>query len=320
MCSHPKFIGIGAIKSGTTWLHQALGQHPGAWVPYVKELRYFNQPEYNLLQRLRGGTAGRYDYGYWQRQLLQFLRHPGIRRSDRLRYIAWHLFYFFWPRSPRWYTSLFPSDDRVTGEITPLYAPIPEDKIERAARHFPDLKLIYLLRDPIARLWSHIRMRCLGLPNVDFNADRLTEELILHTIEERDLNDRWLFRHSRYAATLDRWLRFFPREQLFVGYLHDIKTQPQTLLRELGDFLGLAPEDFDHDTLLEKHNPKPIDMDLPPVLETIFARRLLDDLRDLDDQLNDDPVTAWRERAERAAQRPVPTSSRFAGAAAPVLP
>jgi len=314
--SSPTFIGIGAVKSGTTGLHHALMRHPNVWMPPIKELRYFDQPEYNLIERLRGGRSGRYDYSYWRNRFLDFLRAPGMRRP---RSFLWHLWYFFGPRSPWWYASLFPSDERVTGEISPLYAPIPEEKIERAARHFPDLKIIYLLRDPIDRLWSHIRMRCLGLPKVNFDADQLTEEIVLRTVEERDLNDRWLFRHSRYADNLDRWLQFFPREQLFVGYLDDIKTRPQALLHELGDFLGLAPDGFDSDVLSTKRNTKPIDMTLPPALETIFARRILDDLRRLDDHLDDDRVDAWRERAEQAAQRPISASSRFADAA-PAVP
>ena len=313
--TRPSFIGIGAVKSGTTWLHQALSHHSETWVPPIKELRYFDQPEYNLLQRLRGGTSGRYDYGYWRRQLRQFLRHPGLRQP---RCLLWHLFYFFWPRSPWWYASLFPTDDRVTGEISPLYAPTPEDKIEQAARHFPHLKLIYLLRDPIDRVWSHIRMRCLGLPEVNFDASRLTEEIVLRTVEERDLGDRWLFRHSCYAANLDRWRQYFPREQVFVGYLDDIKARPQVLLRELADFLGLSVGGFPPNGLRERHNSAPIDMPLPPALETVIARRLLDDVWQLDDRLDDSRVEAWRERAVRAARRSVSSSSRFADAVSSV--
>jgi len=59
-------------------------------------------------------------------------------------------------------------------------------------------------------------------------------------------------------------------------------------------------------------------MPLPPALETIIARRLLDDVRQLDDRLDDPRVEAWRERAETAARRSVPSSSRFA-AATPAL-
>lgn len=38
-----KFIGIGAYKSGTTWLVQCLREHPDVCIPQIKELEYFNK-------------------------------------------------------------------------------------------------------------------------------------------------------------------------------------------------------------------------------------------------------------------------------------
>lgn len=38
----PDFIGIGTIKSGTTWIHQCIAEHPQVFTPHVKEIHYFN--------------------------------------------------------------------------------------------------------------------------------------------------------------------------------------------------------------------------------------------------------------------------------------
>ncbi len=38
----PNFIGIGAHKSGTSWLARILASHPNAWIP-AKELHFFDQ-------------------------------------------------------------------------------------------------------------------------------------------------------------------------------------------------------------------------------------------------------------------------------------
>jgi hypothetical protein len=44
MCTLPNFLGIGAQKSGTTWLHYMLVQHPDIYLPQkVKELQYFDK-------------------------------------------------------------------------------------------------------------------------------------------------------------------------------------------------------------------------------------------------------------------------------------
>lgn len=38
----PGFLGIGAQKSGTTWLHANLARHPSIFLPETKELHYFD--------------------------------------------------------------------------------------------------------------------------------------------------------------------------------------------------------------------------------------------------------------------------------------
>jgi hypothetical protein len=37
----PQFLGLGAPKAGSTWLHHCLAAHPGVFVPPEKELHYF---------------------------------------------------------------------------------------------------------------------------------------------------------------------------------------------------------------------------------------------------------------------------------------
>jgi hypothetical protein len=39
---YPDFIGIGAQKAGTTWLHRNIVDHPQIWIPR-KEVHYFDR-------------------------------------------------------------------------------------------------------------------------------------------------------------------------------------------------------------------------------------------------------------------------------------
>ncbi len=39
----PNFIGIGAQRAGTTWLHRCLSEHPQVFVPQPKEVHFFNR-------------------------------------------------------------------------------------------------------------------------------------------------------------------------------------------------------------------------------------------------------------------------------------
>ncbi len=53
--AHPKFLVIGAQKSGTSWLHEMLRQHPGIFVPEMKEVHFFIRPEHSRFSRLDNG-------------------------------------------------------------------------------------------------------------------------------------------------------------------------------------------------------------------------------------------------------------------------
>lgn len=53
--AHPTFLVIGAQKSGTSWLHEMLRQHPGIFVPEMKEVHFFIRPEHSRFSRLEKG-------------------------------------------------------------------------------------------------------------------------------------------------------------------------------------------------------------------------------------------------------------------------
>ncbi len=39
----PDFIGLGTVKSGTTWMYRCLDDHPDTWLPTMKEIQYFDE-------------------------------------------------------------------------------------------------------------------------------------------------------------------------------------------------------------------------------------------------------------------------------------
>ena len=58
-----------------------------------------------------------------------------------------------------WYTSLFePTGQQICGEITPMYALLPDSSIEYMMSFNKHMRFIYLVRNPIEREWSHISM------------------------------------------------------------------------------------------------------------------------------------------------------------------
>jgi hypothetical protein len=114
----PTFVGIGAQKAGTTWLHRNLQRHPQVCFAEVSEGF--------------GLTAGK-----------------EVHFLDRDDYFQ---------RGPAWYLGLFAGCTQpIRGEITPDYMMVDQSRVELMHSLNPDLRLILLLRNPVDRAWSAMR-------------------------------------------------------------------------------------------------------------------------------------------------------------------
>ncbi|HZU38801.1 MAG TPA: sulfotransferase domain-containing protein [Gemmataceae bacterium] len=140
-----------------------------------------------------------------------------------------------------WYLHQFdPAGERLKGEASPSYALLPVERIRLVRRLLPDLKLIFLMREPIARAWSHAKH------NYRFREATFAgcEHSFADVAEEQwraNVNDDWSLASGDYLGQLRRWLAVFPREQLFVGFYESITSDPEGLLRAVLAFLGADP-------------------------------------------------------------------------------
>ena len=110
------FVGIGASKSGTTWLGHMLEHHPQLCMSVPKEVHYFND---------------RLTY-----------RNTIMDRN--------------YAKGEKWYQRHFTqcAKGKIIGEITPRYSTdtlVPA----RIKEHNKDVKLFYCLRNPVDRIESH---------------------------------------------------------------------------------------------------------------------------------------------------------------------
>lgn len=111
---------------------------------------------------------------------------------------------------------------------------------ERIARHLPEVKLIFILREPTSRAFSnYLWSRMNGLEDQDFAA-------ALELEATRELNVPERLRYARphayfsrglYAKMLTPWIERFPRENLFVVRYEEIIHRPRLLARRLHLFL-----------------------------------------------------------------------------------
>jgi hypothetical protein len=267
----PDFLIIGAQRAGTTWLHRVLGQHPALWFPPIKELHYFNQ-----LARKRTWL----DAGERRRVKLR-----NLKSFDR-----WHLSYLLGLRSDEWYARLFYVAQRrglVAGEITPSYAVLNEEGFRRIRRLNRDIKLIFVMRDPVDRAWSTVTNA--------YRKGRLNRLTLTDTLAWAASTE--VSARSNYLATIKQVEAVFPNEQFFCGFFDDLRDQPEQLVSRLVSFIGVEPTTGWTRSLPPAVNSTGGNTPMPPEFAREMANAYLPIVRDLCRRF-DGPPQRWRARYE----------------------
>src|SRR5256714_5593747 len=209
----PDFLCVGAQKAGTSWLYQQLEPHPDFWMPPVKELHYFDQ--LNKRRQFHPPRCG-------DERDASFLH--GMKTLSGQFYLDLDS-----------YGRLFCHKGRLlSGDISPAYSTLTDEIIERVVDRFPNLKVVFLARDPVERAWSQLSMGVrLGMIS-PFDATD-AEEVIQNL-----LNPGVLVR-SHPSKTVARWKRYVSPEQFRVYFFDDLKENPTELRRSILLFLGGDP-------------------------------------------------------------------------------
>jgi len=147
--------------------------------------------------------------------------------------------------SATWFAQL--PENRLLGEKSTNYLESPR-AAERIRRDLPEVKLVFLLRNPVDRAWSNYRWsRQNGLETEDF-ATALAVEA------ERDREVQGKLRYARphayfsrglYADLLAAYFALFPRDQLLTLRQEDALRDPAALAASLHGFLGIEPRPQD---------------------------------------------------------------------------
>lgn len=118
------FIGIGAAKSGTTWVARMLEKHPGICLSEPKEVDYFNA----MLAQGRQHAARK--------------KGQSLENKNHTKPISWYAEHF-----------AFCAPGNKKGEFSPCY--LYDEKAPEAIKsRFPDVKIIVCLRNPVDRVYS----------------------------------------------------------------------------------------------------------------------------------------------------------------------
>lgn len=208
----PDFIIIGAARSGTTHLLGQLNAHPNV-LAGPRETHFFD--------------THRYTYGLsWYR-----LRFPASRDRREAHRQGLHPVF--------------------TGESSPSYLAHPNAPA-RVARGVPEAKLLVLLRDPAMRAASHWAwcLRQCGETRsfreaVEAEIGPPTDERGIRIPPDKRVSDPLVVRRGIYQPQLERWHTHVPRERLMVIQSERWFGDPQRVMAEVCEFLGLpAPAEL----------------------------------------------------------------------------
>ncbi len=162
--------------------------------------------------------------------------HDWLGRHPQVFIHPWKEMRFFldegrWDKGPDWYRRQFAQagPNQICGEASNGYARGTEHPgvPHRIAELMPDVRLIYVVRDPIVRLASHYRHRL-----VTGRETRAPDVAVR--------SDPGYVETGRYGAELARWLTVFDRSQILVLRAERLFSDPEPQLSRIADHLDIA--------------------------------------------------------------------------------
>lgn len=226
------FLCVGAAKAGTSWLHRQLSAHPECHFRSIKELHYFDAIQNG---RLADELKRHRDQ---QKDLLhRTAGQPTAAQTTRLADRADWIDVLEQGGEVQPYLDYLTegADGRVTGDMTPAYALLPETKLAAMTKMAPDVRFLYILRDPLERLWSHVRMIAARRDADGRVNERRCDRILRRTL---DGEESQIVVRSDYAGALRRLTASVAPARLMIEVFEEMVKGDG--FARICDFLGIA--------------------------------------------------------------------------------
>src|SRR5213596_3963005 len=183
-------------------------------MPPVKELHYFDH--LSRVQRAAGPRCRDERDRRFLERLQSLSAEPGLDLEN--------------------YARLFePKASLLSGDISPNYSTLSNAVIRRVVGYFPNLKVIFLARDTVERVWSHLSMEVRYRQIEPFDVTNIDEV-------NRNLLRRGLLLRSYPSAVVARWKRYVRPDLFRVYFFDDLQGNPTELRRSILRFLDADPD------------------------------------------------------------------------------
>ncbi len=193
------------------------------------------KPNFIIIGAARSGTTSLYKY---------LDAHPDIFMSD-IKEINFFSNERYWKKGKKWYEAHFRGAvESAIGEASTSYTnyPIMQNVPRRLAEYLPDVKFIYILRDPIDRLVSHY------LHKIRRGEERRELTEIIYNYP-----DDQLIWQGKYYSQLEQYMEYFSMNSFLIITINELKDKPDVVVKKIYKFLGVS-HDFNHTNLKKAHN------------------------------------------------------------------
>lgn len=197
------------------------------------------KPNFLILGTQKGGTTSLYEY---------LCHHPRVipNLHKEVDFFIWQYY-----RGLDWYISHFPplpeGGNFITGEASPSYM-VDGRVCDRLYEAFPDVRLIFILRNPVDRAFSQYQdhVNWMGREHRSLEQAIADEIAIIDTLDDLTLAERqfWMTQYGyllrgMYVYFLEKWMSRFPAEQILILKSEDLYADPQETLKQVFEFLEL---------------------------------------------------------------------------------
>lgn len=249
------FLSVGAMKAGTTWLYEQLKEHPDIYFTPEKEIHYFAN---------KVGIENQLDF----RDRILKLKHILEKTADgNAKFISENINDIYWYANyakkreidNEWYTSLFSLniDKKFCADFSNLYCQMDKNGWENVRKVAKNVKVIYTLRDPLKRLWSHYKFHMKWVNRED-------EALEVGFEHFKELLDKhWFWVNAEYARNYKLLKQNLNEDEFMLLYFEDFREKPEEMLQKVQKFLSIQELKITQDSLNKKVN-KTKDFTCPP--------------------------------------------------------
>jgi len=220
-------------------------------------------------------------------------QHPEILPTNRKET---HFFNKNYDKGIAFYNSFWPeieTDTRFLLESTPAYSQchIHENVPERIYRHYPNAKIIYIVRDRLDRIESMFR------------------QYVNDTNDTRNINEhlpQFIVDTSNYYYQISRFTHVFDKKQIFLMTTESLELNPELCLSRLCDWLGVENITFQNGAI--KYGDSRVTNTF--AYQTLRKVRLLKVLSTLLSQRSKYAIITWLSSSERIKESQFQLSSK----------